>query len=149
MPRHELIEPALSHSVIGAFFDVYNELGFGFLEHVYVLALERELTSRGHRIAREVGVQVYYKGEELGVQRLDMVVDNKLAIETKSTLELHKAAPRQLFNYLKATRLEVGFLLHFGPKPQFHRVVCREGRMANSRQDRSNAVSKMQSDVSA
>jgi GxxExxY protein len=110
--------------VIGAFFDVYNTLGFGFLEHIYVMALERELLLRGHRVAREVEVHVAYKGDVLGVQRIDMVVDEKLIVETKSTLELHKAAQRQVFNYLPATKLEIGLLLHFGPEPRFYRLFC-------------------------
>ena len=86
----ELIEERLTYSVIGAFFEVYNTLGFGFLEHVYVLGLEYELSARGHRIAREVSVPVLYKGIELARQRLDMVIDGRLVIETKATYELHK-----------------------------------------------------------
>jgi GxxExxY protein len=46
-------------------------------------------------------------------------------VETKSTYALHRAARRQLYNYLRATKLEVGLLLHFGPKPAVHRVLCR------------------------
>lgn len=57
-------------------------------------------------------------------QRLDMIVDDRLVVETKSTYELHRAAHRQVYNYLKATRLEVGLLLHFGPEPKFYRLVC-------------------------
>lgn len=125
MARHELVEERLTHSVIGAFFDVYNTLGFGFLEHLYVRALERELVARGHAVGREVGISVRYKGEELGTQRLDMIVDGRLVVETKSTYELHKAAPRQVYNYLRATQLEVGLLLHFGPQPRFYRLLCR------------------------
>jgi GxxExxY protein len=109
--------------VIGAFYEVYNALGFGFLEHLYVMALETELRERGHAVAREVGVPVFYKGRELGYQRLDMIVDEKLVVETKSTFELHKAAQRQLRSYLQATKLEVGLLLHFGPEARFYRVV--------------------------
>jgi GxxExxY protein len=139
MARGELIEERLTHSVIGAFFEVYNTLGYGFLEHLYVLALERELQARGHRVAREVGIPVSYKGQELGLQRLDMIVDNTLAIETKSTAELHESATRQLYNYLKATALEVGLLLHFGPKPHFHRIVCQKGVPAVSKK----AVSRL------
>ncbi len=127
MARGELFEERLTHSVIGAFYEVYNNLGFGFLEHLYVIALERELFARGHRVAREVCTRVMYKGEELGTQRLDMVVDEKLVVETKSTYELHKAATRQLYNYLRGTNLEIGLLLHFGPAPKAHRVVCRNG----------------------
>lgn len=123
MAIHELLEERLTHSVIGAFYQVYNALGFGFLEHVYALALERELRDRGHDVAREVRVPVLYKGEELARQRIDMVVDDRLIVETKATLELHRAAARQVYSYLCATRFEVGLLLHFGPEPAFHRLV--------------------------
>ena len=128
MPRGLLVQEALTHSVIGAFFEVYNTLGFGFLEHIYVRALERELLARSHRVSRELGVRIWYKGEEIGVQRLDMVVDEKLVVETKSGFELHREAPRQLYNYLRATNLEVGLLLHFGPEPKFFRLVNTQQR---------------------
>ena len=123
MNDEALLEEALTRSVIGAFFDVYNGLDFGFLEHVYVVALELELRERGHAVAREVSVPIHYRGRELTRQRLDMVVDGRLVVETKSTLALHPASLRQLYNYLRATRLEVGLLLHFGPSAKFHRVV--------------------------
>ncbi|HEX9892633.1 MAG TPA: GxxExxY protein [Gemmatimonadales bacterium] len=122
-----LIGEQLTHSVIGAFFEVYNVLGFGFLEHLYVMALERELRARGHHVAREVAIPVCYKGETLGTQRIDMIVDDKLVVETKSTYTLHKAAARQVYNYLRATRLEVGLLLHSGPEPSFYRLIHRKG----------------------
>jgi GxxExxY protein len=125
MARGQLFEERLTHSVIGAFFDVYNTLGFGFLEHIYVMALERELMARKHRVAREVAVRVLYKGHELAEQRLDMIVDEKLVVETKSTHELHKSATRQVYNYLRSTNLEIGLLLHFGPEAKFHRVIYR------------------------
>jgi GxxExxY protein len=124
MARKELIEEQLTGSVIGAFYDVYNTLGFGFLEHVYKMALERELVARGHRVAREVSVAVQYKGQELTSQRVDMMVDERLVVEAKATVELHKSASRQLYNYLKSTNLVVGLLLHFGPEPAFYRIVC-------------------------
>jgi GxxExxY protein len=124
MPRTRLIHDGLTHSVIGAFFDVYNTLGFGFLEHVYVAALTRELRNRGHEIGREVSVPVFYKGEEVARQRLDIIVDRTLVIETKSTQSLHEGAVRQVANYLRATSLELGLLLHFGPHPKFYRVIC-------------------------
>lgn len=120
-----LPEGALTGSVIGAFFDVYNTLGFGFLEHVYVRALEWELRDRGHDVAREVGVMVAYKGCELARQRIDMIVDHKIVVETKSTYDLHPAAQRQVYNYLRATSLQIGLLLHFGPTPGFHRLILQ------------------------
>jgi GxxExxY protein len=118
-----LAEEELTGSIIGAFYEVYNTLGFGFLERVYVMALERELRARGHHVAREVAVRVMYKGELLSNQRLDMIVDGKVIVETKSTLDLHKAARRQIYNYLKATNLEVGLLLHFGAVASFYREI--------------------------
>jgi GxxExxY protein len=119
-----LIQETLTRAVIGAFYEVYNTLGYGFLEHVYSLALERELIARGHKVGREVGVIVYYKGGELTYQRIDMLVDDVLVVENKSTQEIPKANLRQLQNYLRATSLEVGLLLHFGTRPKFYRVIA-------------------------
>jgi len=123
MADHGLIDGRLTKSVIGGFYEVYNALGFGFLEQVYMVALERELRARGHTVGREVWVPVHYKGEEISRQRIDMVVDERLVIEGKSTLELHKSARRQVYNYLRSTGLQVGLLLHFGPEPAFYRLV--------------------------
>ena len=123
MPRRQLIHEELTKSVIGAFYEVYNVLGFGFLEHIYIPALEHELRARGHRIAREVWVTVFFKGMVMGKQRLDMVVDEKLVVEVKSTYDLRPGALRQLHNYLCATHLQVGLFLHFGPEPKFYRMV--------------------------
>lgn len=63
-----------------------------------------------------------YKGEQLAYQRLDRIVDDIVIVEVKSTVELHKGANRQVYNYLRATSLEVGLLLHFGPEPKFYRL---------------------------
>ena len=119
-----LIEEELTRSIIGAFFSVYRALGFGFLEGVYAAALERQLIHRGHRVARELRVLVQYAGVNIARQRLDMVIDDKVVVEIKSTEHLHREAKRQLFNYLRATRFEVGLLLHFGRSARFYRVIC-------------------------
>jgi GxxExxY protein len=113
MARGKLIEERLTQSIIGAFYEVYNSLGFGLLENLYVVALQRELRGRGHQAAREVWVPVWYKRELLGRQRLDLVVDEKVVVEVKSTVELHPAAIRQCHSYLKASKLELGLVLHF------------------------------------
>jgi hypothetical protein len=132
-----LIQEKLTRSVIRAFYDVYNTLGFGFLEHVYVLALERELRTRGHEVQRELGVPVLYKGEPLAFQRLDMVVDHVLVVETKSTMDLHPAARRQVYNYLRATNLEVALLLHFGPEAKFYRAINMSPSMSSAKSAKS------------
>jgi GxxExxY protein len=126
--RGELIHERLTHSVIGAFFEVHNVLGFGFLEPIYAGALATELRERGHVVDLEVSVQVSYKGVDIGWQRIDMIVDGLLIVEVKSTAELHSSARRQLLNYLCATRLELGLLLHFGPSAKFYRLVAETVR---------------------
>lgn len=128
MRTTELIEGDLSQSVIGGFYAVYTELGYGFLENVYVLAMEREMRKRGHLVRREVGMPVFYMGEKLCTYRCDMIVDDRLIVEIKSGETLPPASIRQLRNYLKATRVEVGLLLHFGPEPKFYREIFTQLR---------------------
>lgn len=123
MPNESLLHESITGSIIGAFYDVYNELGFGFLEHIYILALDEELKARGHHIARQFAVEVMYKDRVLAVQRLDMVVDGRIVVEVKSTRSLHETAARQVLNYLKASHLDVGLLLHFGPRASFFRLI--------------------------
>ena len=125
MPCDKLLERELTHSIIGAFYEVYNTLGFGFVESVYGAALERELIDRKHRVSREHAVVVMYKSQDVGFQRVDMLVDDRVVVEIKSTHILAPTAQRQLFNYLRATSLQVGLLLHFGPEPKFHRLVSQ------------------------
>ena len=134
-----MLEEALTHSVIGTFYEVHQRLGFGFREYLYALALERDLVAKGHRVHREVAVPVYYRGEPLAWQTLDMIVDGKLVIETKAAERLHPGASQQLFSYLCSTNMEVGLLLHFGREAKFQRVICetrfkrhKEGAVAGS-----------------
>jgi GxxExxY protein len=118
----ELVQATLTGSIIGAFYEVYNTLGFGFLESVYVAALDRELNSRGHGVGREIAVRVSYKGTEIAWHRIDILVDKRVIVETKAGEHIAPVAQLQLHNYLRATGLEVGLLFHFGPKPRFWRV---------------------------
>lgn len=118
-----LVEEALTRSIIGAFYYVYNQLGYGFLEAVYAEALARTLKRRGHRVQREVRVLIYFDGEPLMRQRLDMVVDGRVIVELKSTHGLSLSTHRQLTSYVTNSEVQVGLLLHFGPRPEFHRVI--------------------------
>ena len=122
--RTDLVEKELTGSIIGAFFHVYNQLGYGFLEKIYSEALSRTLRKRGHKVEREVRIPIYMDYEQIGIQRIDMLVDSKVVVENKSTYLLSDADHRQLTSYLTASELQVGLLLHFGPKPDFYRVVC-------------------------
>jgi GxxExxY protein len=119
----ELVEKEITRDVIGAFFEVYNNLGYGFLEYVYSLAMEHELLLRGHTVEREVSVPVTYKGKLLTTQRIDMIIDGKVVVENKAGPLLPVTARMQALNYVRSTSLEVGLLLHFGPEAKFYRVV--------------------------
>src|ERR1043165_3374617 len=118
-------EEKLTYSIIGAFFDVYNGMGYGLVEHLYVIALEGELRDRGHDVVRELAVPVRFKGMMLGFRRLDMVVHNTVIVEAKSTPLLSKVATRQLYTYLRVSTYETGLLLHFGPQSNFNRIILR------------------------
>jgi GxxExxY protein len=111
------------HSIVGAFFAVYNYYGYGLAESVHVGALELELLGQGHSVVRELLVSVEYHGRHVAWQRLDMVVDQKVIIEAKAGDAIPSFAKRQLLNYLRATIYEVGLLLHFGPEAKFFRFV--------------------------
>ena len=81
MSGQHLIEEQLTEPVIGAFYEVYNTLGFRFFDQVYMAALERELRARDHLVGREVWMPVYYKGDVIARQRIDMIVDQRLVVE--------------------------------------------------------------------
>lgn len=119
-----MLHEALTGSIIGAFHEVNDTLGHGLLENLYLAALERELAARGHRVVRELSVRVMYKGEQVGCQRLDMVIDDLVIVEAKSSVRIAEIARRQLYNYLRCTCFEVGLLLHFSPTPTFYREIC-------------------------
>lgn len=128
MTYDQPIDDPPTHSVIGAFYEVYNVLGYGLNEQLYARALEIELRARGHVVAREDCLTVRYKGHDIGTQRVDMLVDGRLIVETKSAIELHRGAPRQVLGYLRASGLPVGLLLHFGPEPTPRRITWEIGR---------------------
>jgi len=119
---HRLADEATTGSIIGAFYSVYNVLGYGFVERVYAGALEHELVNRGHRIAREVNVPTHYDGIIVAYQRLDMLVDERVIVEIKVSDHRAPAWERQLFNYLCAARREVGLLLYFTYTPRVRRI---------------------------
>jgi GxxExxY protein len=122
--RPRLVDEELTGLVIGAFYAVYNKLGFGFLESVYSRALAIELRRRGLRVDREVPVLVYYEGEVVGRFRIDLLVEGRLVLEIKAGRSLAATDRDQLRNCLRSTDLEVGLLFHFGPRPNFCRVVA-------------------------
>ena len=119
----EFLHGEITASIIGSMQEAHSELGFGFREHIYSLALEQLLVAKDHRVDREVAVMVYFHGEPLATQVFDMIVDGKVAVEVKTGEVLHKNATVQLFGYLCAIMLEVGLVLHFGRSARAHRVL--------------------------
>lgn len=119
----ELLAKDLTYEIIGSFYTVYNDMGFGFLEQVYVNSLSLELRARGLRVGREVPVEAKYLGQPVGAFRMDLVVEGRVLVEVKSGSMLVPADRRQILNYLRASDLSVGMLLHFGPKPKYERFL--------------------------
>jgi len=124
--RVELVERELTGQIIGAFYQCYSSLGFGFLESVYRRALALELRHRNLTVVEEKPLEVVYRGVPVGHFRLDLLVERCVAVELKSAIALGPTDQRQVINYLRAGNLQVGLLLHFGPQPAFHRLVSPE-----------------------
>lgn len=119
----KLLHKELTDEIIGAFYDVYNELGYGFLEKVYQNALYYELLERGFKVVPKPKVNVFYKEKIVGTYEPDLLVEDKITLELKAIERLHSDHEKQLTNYLKGTEIEVGLLLNFGIKPQFARKI--------------------------
>ncbi|MBI3566988.1 MAG: GxxExxY protein [Gemmatimonadetes bacterium] len=118
-----LLAGDVTREIIGAFFDVYNELGYGFLENVYQRALPVALAARGIRLEREVPMRISFRGESVGDYRADLIVDGRVVVEIKAVERLVSAHEAQLLNYLRATGLRVGLILNFGPQATFRRLM--------------------------
>lgn len=143
-PSRTLLHGEITDSIIGCFYQSYNKLDVGFVERVYMAALHRELRRAGHRVQREVPKVIMYDGEPLTTFRLDMVVDDLIVVEGKAGQVLPVGSERQVHNYLRVTDLEVGLLLHYGPKPVFKRYLCtrdRKGRIDLRRPNERTAES--------
>jgi len=109
-----MTENDISYKIRGAIFDIYNELGAGLLESVYVAALEWELLNQGLQVKREVPVPVHYKEVKMDLGfRLDLLVENKVIIEVKSVENLAEVHHKQVLTYLKITKLKLGILANF------------------------------------
>ena len=113
----------LTDRVLRAFYEVYNELGSGFLESVYHTALALALKQTGLDVTSQVGIPVYFRGHVVGDFRADLIVNGDVLLELKALQTLDRIHEAQVLNYLQATAIEVALLLNFGPKPQFKRFL--------------------------
>ena len=115
---------------IKVFFEVYNELGHGFLESVYERSLEIALNSLGLKVCRQIQIPVWFRGKPVGDFTADMLVEGCVLLELKAARALDAAHQAQLLNYLRATEIEVGLLLNFGIRPEFKRLIFDNPRKA-------------------
>jgi GxxExxY protein len=113
----------LTEKIIGVYFDVYNELGYGFLEAVYQSSLIIALSEAGLKAKAQVPIPVFFHGQVIGEYRADLLVEDVVIVELKSARTLDSSHEAQLLHYLKATEIEVGLLLNFGVRPQFRRFL--------------------------
>jgi len=113
----------LTKTIIGVFFDVYNELGFGFLESVYRKALHLALCAKGLKVEAEAAVPVFFRGVKVGDFRADLVVNECVLLELKTAESIIIAHEAQVLNYSRATSLEIGLILNFCPKAQVRRLL--------------------------
>jgi GxxExxY protein len=123
--------------ILRSFYEVYNELGDGFLESVYENTLYIVLTGYGLCVERQKDISVFFRGNSIGDFKTDLIVNEKVIVELKAVRTLDPAHEAQLINYLKATNIEVGLLLNFGRKPEFKRFVYDNERKNISDNQRS------------
>ena len=127
-PHARLRHAVLTEKIIGIFYDVYNELGYGFLESIYRGSLAIALRGAGLALGEQIPIPVWFRNHKVGEFRADMLVENSVLLELKSTRVLEAAHEAQLLHYLKSTEIEVGLLLNFGQRPQFRRLLFDNDR---------------------
>lgn len=132
-PEHDYPRQQLTGRIIAAFLYVHRALGYGFSESVYRRALAVELQFRGIAVGQEVQFEVVHRGVVVGVYRADLVAESCVVLETKTGLVLDPVTPAQTLSYLRASRLEIGLILHFGPRPTVKRMVMSEATVLDRR----------------
>jgi len=121
--KTDLKHGLITDQILRVFYDVYNELGHGFLESVYHRSLVMALKSVGLNVCSKVPIPVWFRGTRVGRFEADILVESCVLLELKPVRTLDSSHRAQLLNYLRATEIEVGLLLNFGEKPEFKRVI--------------------------
>jgi len=127
----------LTDKIIGTFYEIYNELGFGFLESVYENALLIALTEKGIKVGQQIPIPVWFRGKKIGDFVADLIVGDSVIIELKAVRTIQDAHKAQLLNYLRATEIEVGLLLNFGQCPEFKRLAFDNQRKKQQTNNKS------------
>ena len=113
----------ITEKIIKCAYDVYNSLGSGFLEKVYENALVVKLNKTGLKAEQQFPISVSFENEIVGEFIADILVEDKIILELKAVQELNEIHEAQIINYLKATGIEIGLLINFGPKIQIRRKI--------------------------
>jgi GxxExxY protein len=126
---------AITGTIIASGFATFLAFGYGFLESVYRRALVVELRRRGVRVEQEVAYELFHHGEPVGYYKADLVVESQVIVETKTGRTLDPLGRIQLLNYLSASRLTLGLLIHFGPTgARVKRIVATGARAVAPRE---------------
>ena len=131
-----LLHRNITEAILKVYYEVYNELGSGFLEKVYQNAMYFELKERGYQVEAQKQIKVYFKKRLVGEFFSDLLVEDKVIVELKATEVLMNVHMAQIMNYLKATEIEVGLLLNFGEEPEFKRVIYTNDKKNNLKNQR-------------
>ena len=121
--KHRFKHGEITQKIIRVFYEVYNELGHGFLESVYEKSLQIALIATGLKALRQIEIPVSFRGQSVGEFSADLLIEDCVLVELKAVRALDSAHEAQLLNYLRATDIEVGLLLNFGLKPEFKRLI--------------------------
>jgi GxxExxY protein len=132
----------LTEKIIAAYYEVYNELGYGFLEKVYEEAMVLVLRSRGIEVRQQVSLPVWFRGVKIGSYDADLIVEGIVIVELKASRNLESSHEAQLLNYLRSTEIEVGLLLNFGPRTQVRRFAFENERKKISVHQRASAAAR-------
>ena len=120
----DLAHREITEQIIGAAFEVYRHLGYGFLEKVYRKAMVVELTLRSLKVQEHFPIKVTYKGADVGEYEADLFVEDRVMVELKVAKEYVSQDEPQLLNELKATGVKIGLLINFGKsKVEFKRFA--------------------------
>jgi GxxExxY protein len=118
----------LSDKIIKVFYEVHNELGYGFSERVYQKAFGIALRQIDLKVEEQLPIKVYFRGQEIGEYFADMVVNDVILLELKAVAQIVEEHEAQLLNYLKSTKIEVGYVMNFGKSATFKRKVMDNDR---------------------
>jgi len=119
-----LVEKELSYKIIGALFDVYNNLGGGYQEKYYQKAIAKELKTRGFKFQEQVSMPLFYKGDSIGRYFLDFLVEDKVILEVKVSNKFYTRDIKQVLAYLKVGNVSLGILVNFNRNNlQFKRIL--------------------------